>query len=423
MLRSMFSAVSGLRGHQSMLDVIGNNLANVNTVGYKGSSTIFQDLLSQQLRGAGAPTALNAGTNPSQVGIGVRLGAITQSFTQGAAQLTNRATDISIQGDGFFVTRSGGEFLYTRLGSFSFDQTGNLATPDGGVVQGWMAVNGVINTNQGVTDIRLPLGQIIEPVETGSIKIGGNLPSDAAAGTSITTSIDVYDTQGTAIPVTFTFTKSATANEWTVSATAPNAGGVATAIDEYDPPVTLAFDPATGMPTSALPAIDRATLATSLGRTFTAGTIAVDGGTATDPDALRQFAGSNTLAAIDQDGRAMGFLRSFTIGGDGRITGVFSNGTTQALGQIALASFNNPTGLEKAGDSTYRATINSGLANIGISGEGGRGTMLGGTLEMSNVDVANEFTNLIVAQRGFQANSRVITSSDELLQDLVNMKR
>lgn len=423
MLRSMFSAVSGLRGHQSMLDVIGNNLANVNTVGYKGSQTIFQDLLSQQLRGAGAPTGMRAGTNPAQVGIGVRLGAITQTFTQGAAQLTNRATDISLQGDGFFVTRSGGEFLYTRLGSFSFDEMGNLASPEGGIVQGWMATNGVLNTNANIGDVRLPLGQIIEPVQTSELTIGGNLPSDAATGTVVNTSIDIYDAQGTEIPVTFTFTKTATADEWTVAATAPDSAGVTTPIAEYNPPVTATFNPTTGMLTAALPGIDRTTLGTALTRTFTAGTININTGSATDPDSLRQFAGTNSMAAYNQDGNAMGFLRSFTIGADGKVAGVFSNGTTQILGQIALASFNNPAGLEKSGDSTYRATINSGLANVGLAGEGGRGTMLGGTLEMSNVDVANEFSNLIVAQRGFQANSRVITASDELLQDLVNMKR
>lgn len=423
MLRSMFSAVSGLRGHQSMLDVIGNNLANVNTVGYKGSSVIFQDLLSQQLRGAGAGTALRAGTNPAQVGIGVRLGAITQTFTQGAAQLTNRATDISIQGDGFFTLRTGGEFLYTRLGSFSFDDLGRLSTPEGGILQGWMATNGVLNTNAPVGDLRLPLGQIIEPVQTSTLRLGGNLPSDAATGTAVTTSIDVHDTQGTAIPMTFTFTKTATANEWTVAVTAPDSAGVATPVDEYDPPVTLTFNPSTGFPTAPLPTIDRTQLGTDLGRTFDAGTITIDAGAATDPDALRQFAGSNSVAAISQDGNAMGFLRSFTIGADGSIVGVFSNGTTQILGQLSLTTFNNPAGLDKAGDSTYRATINSGLPNTGMPGDGGRGTLLGGTLEMSNIDVANEFTNLIVAQRGFQANSRVITSSDELLQDVISMKR
>ncbi|MCZ7527713.1 MAG: flagellar hook protein FlgE [Acidimicrobiia bacterium] len=423
MLRSMFAGVSGLRGHQAMMDVIGNNISNVNTAGYKGGQVIFQDLLSQVLRGAGAPDATNGlgGTNPSQVGLGVRLGSVITSFSQGASQLTGRATDLSILGDGFFVLKNGGQTLYTRLGAFDFDTDGRLVTADGAITQGWLAANGVINTNAPVTDLQMPLGQTMPPVQTTSLSIGGNIPADAAVGTAITTSITTYDANGKAVPFTFTFTKTA-ADTWSVGLTAPDAGGTPQTIPGF--PQVLTFNPTTGLPTAGLTAVTlNAALNTLLGTNFTAGTIAIDLGSAGDPDALLQFAGSNSMAALTQDGAAIGFLRSFSIGSDGVVTGVFSNGRTQPIGQIALATFTNPAGLEKSGSSSYTQSVNSGLPSVGSAGGGGRGTLSGGTLEMSNVDLAQEFTNLIVAQRGFQANSRVITSSDELLQDLVNLKR
>ncbi len=421
MLRSMFAGVSGLRAHQTMMDVIGNNIANVNTAGYKSSQIVFQDLLSQMLRGAGAPQASVGGTNPAQIGLGVRTGAISTSFSQGATQLTGRATDLSIRGDGFFVTTRAGETRYTRLGNFTFDTDGRLVSPDGGIVQGWMAVNGAINTNAPIGELRMPLGQVMPPVQTSSLRLGGNLPADAAVGASLTTSIEVYDQQGTAIPVTFTFTKSA-ADTWDVTATVPDPVVGNPPIDVYPPGTQIVFDPTTGNPVAPLPPLPAAAITT--GSWSNPGhTIAVDLGTTGSPDALVQFAGGNSVAALGQDGAALGYLQSFAISERGEISGVFSNGLTRSLGLIALATFNNPEGLEKAGDSSYRVTVNSGLPQVGTAATGGRGLMAGGTLEMSNVDLAQEFTNLIIAQRGFQANSRVITTSDELLQDLVNLKR
>jgi flagellar hook protein FlgE len=414
MLRSMFSGVSGLRTHQVMMDVIGNNIANVNTAGYKSGSVVFQDLLSQLLRGAGGPVPGLGGTNPAQVGLGVRLAGITTSFGQGALQLTGRSTDMAIQGDGFFVTELGGQQLYTRAGAFSFDTEGKLVTADGAVAQGWAADPlGNIDKNQPLTDLKMPLGQTLAPVQTQNLKLGGNLPADAAVGATVTSSIKVYDAQGTQISVTFQFTKTA-ADQWSVQAESPDATGT---LQPVGAPAALAFDPDTG----ALTAPPGYTI-TPPG-VWDANGIAIDFGTAAAPDALSQFSGTTSVAALSQDGSALGTLQSFSIGQDGVVTGVFSNGRTQAIGQLALASFNNPAGLEKAGGAAFRATANSGLAQIGSAGSGGRGLISGGMLEMSNVDLAQEFTNLIVAQRGFQANSRVITASDELLQDLVNLKR
>jgi flagellar hook protein FlgE len=432
MLRSMFSGVSGLRSHQTMMDVIGNNIANVNTVGYKASSVVFQDLLSQALRGAGAPTAGangNGGTNPSQVGLGVRVGGVTTNFTQGAAQLTGRSTDLSISGDGFFVVRQQGQTLYTRAGSMSFDALGRLTTSDGAVLQGWTAdASGAINTNVTVGDISMPLGQSITPSVTKAVALGGNLPSDApissdgsVPGSKVVTSITVYDEAGAARDVTFTFIHTA-ADEWEVTATMP-------ALDD-GAPVEVGSETITWDPSETPPQfdvldfeLDFSSIAAGDEVGAFGGEIAVSLGTPGDPEAMSQYAGESSLAALSQDGSAMGSLQSFTIGQDGIVTGVFSNGRTRAIGQIALANFANPVGLEKTGSSSYRETVNSGLAAIGTAGTAGRGSLAGATLEMSNVDLAQEFTNLIVAQRGFQANSRVITASDELLQDLVNLKR
>src|SRR5947207_5837217 len=225
MLRSMFSGVSGLRSHQTMMDVIGNNIANVNTVGYKSASVVFQDLLSQTIRGAGVPDGAadgSGGTNPAQVGLGVTIAGISNNFTQGASQLTGRSTDRSIQGDGFFVVRNGGQQLFTRAGSLNFDALGRLVTADGSVLQGWAAdASGTINANAAVGDLSMPLGQSTAPTVTGNVRLGGNLPADAAVGTSIVTSLTVYDVQGSPIDTTFTFAKTA-ADPWTVTATMPD---------------------------------------------------------------------------------------------------------------------------------------------------------------------------------------------------------
>ena len=417
MLRSMYAGVSGLRSHQTMMDVIGNNIANVNTTGFKASTVTFQDTLSQMIGGAGAPQNSTGGTNPSQVGLGVRVSAISTNFSQGASQLTGRTTDLAIQGDGMFMARNGTETLFTRQGAFSFDTSGRLVTAQGAVIQGWAAgTDGRIDTNSPVGDLTLPVGQLLPPKQSSIAHLGGNLPADAADGTKIVSSINVFDAQGTKFPVSLTFTKTAT-DSWDVQATTPDAADPDNPYVLYSDSMT--FDPATGWPDSG----------TSITMSFPGGVgqwngqdIEVDLGTGA-AGGLQQFSGANSVSFDSQDGSAVGFLRSFSISPQGVLTGVFSNGETRAVGQIGIANFNNPQGLEKVGDSLYRVSVNSGLPQVGTAGDGGRGALAGGMLEMSNVDLAQEFTNLIVAQRGFQANSRIITASDELLQDLVNLKR
>jgi flagellar hook protein FlgE len=422
MLRSMYSAIAGLRAHQTKLDVTGNNISNVNTVGFKGSQTVFEDTLSQVLRNGSAPTQDTAGTNPAQVGLGVKLAGVTTNFSQGAAQNTGRSTDFMINGDGFFVTQNGNQQLYTRAGSFDFDGSGKLVTPDGGVLQGWTAVNGVVNTNGPIGPLSVPYGESLAPVATTSGKVEGNLDSEARVTTpptAIQTQIEMYDPQGNSQAINYTYTRTATGWDMQISnATGPltftDANG-APLVDGAGNPMTtkqLAFDTAGNLS----PATD-ATL------NFDPGVPGWSAPVTLDMSKLTQYGGKTTVTATEQDGSAMGTLQSFALSNDGTITGVYSNGLRQSIGQLALATFSNPGGLAKAGNSSYAPGDNSGVALIGVAGTGGRGSLSAGALEMSNVDLAEEFTNLIVAQRGFQANSRVITTSDQVLQELVNLKQ
>ena len=397
MLRSLFSGISGLRAHQQMMDVTGNNIANVNTTGYKSSQTVFQDTLSQMVNAAGAPQNSAGGTNPAQVGLGVRLASITANFGQGAAQTTGRSSDMMIQGDGFFIAKSGGESLYTRAGSFSFDANGSLTTPNGQIIQGWSAnADGEVNTAGAPADIKLPIGVSLSPEATKNITLTGNFSNEAVIGSKKEIPIKVYDDSGAATSVIATFEKTS-ATAWSVSMP----GGTPQTINFTNGKAVGDPDPGTGEDT---------------------GKITVDGFTVDIHD-LTQFSGNTEARVSNSDGSGAGVLSSYTVSNTGQIVGVFSNGLKQSLGQVALANFNNVNGLEKIGDSMFRSTVNSGLAQVGAAGSAGLGLITSGALEMSNVDLAQEFTNLVIAQRGFQANSRIITTSDEILQELVNLKR
>lgn len=419
MLRSLFSAISGLQAHQTKMDVVGNNIANVNTVGYKSQTTVFEDTLSQILRNGSAPTETTAGTNPAQVGLGVKVGDITTNFSQGSTQSTGRSTDFMISGDGFFITQAGNEQLYTRAGSFDVDSTGRLVTPDGAILQGWEATDGVVNTNGPVGPLTIPFGSTVPPQATTASTIQGNLDSTSASGTAVQTNVTMYDAAGTAHSLSYTLTKDAGTGAWDMKivnadGTPVNftdaSGGAASSGAQ-----TLNFD-ASGALTSPSPA----TLYFDPGVTGWPAPVSID------LSKLTQYGGETTAQAqkpVTGAGAAMGSLQSFSLGNDGTITGVYSNQERRTIGTLALATFANPGGLTKAGNSSYRVGDNSGDPQVGIAGTGGRGTLTAGALEMSNVDLSQEFTGLIIAQRGFQANSKVITTSDQILNDLVNMKQ
>lgn len=408
----MYAAVSGLRAHQTMMDVVGNNIANVNTNGFKKSNVVFQDILSQTLNGASAPTAGVGGTNAAQIGLGVQVNNIAQNFLQGALQNTGRDLDLSIQGDGFFALEQDGQQLYGRAGSFFVDSAGNLVGGGGGYVQGWTAdPSGKINNTGPTGRIRIPAGEQVAPVVTSLVNLGGNLPADAETGDTHFSSLNVYDAQGAAVELNITFTKTGL-NEWDLAATYGDANTPVALTDN-----TLQFNGAgrivtpadfdANIPAGSIPGL---------------GAIALTLG-GDNPGEVTQLATLGSIAAVTQDGSTTGTLAGLTVGQDGVITGSYSNGQVKALAQVAIASFANPEGLERVTGTMFIQSVNSGLAQLGGASAGGRGVIAPGTLEMSNVDLAEEFTNLIRTQRGFQANSRVITTSDEMLQEIVNLKR
>jgi flagellar hook protein FlgE len=407
MLRSLFTGISGLKAHQTMMDVVGNNIANVNTAGFKSSQTVFEDTLSEMVRASGAPQGMTGGVNPAQVGLGVRLAGVLTNFAQGATQSTGRATDMMIQGDGFFVVNQGGENLYTRSGSFSFDRDGHLVTNSGAFVQGWTAdASGTVSAAGSVGPITLSSGMVQAPKSTATAGMGGNLPPGTAAGDAIVKKDTWFDTNGNPHDVQYTYTRQASTtagqDDWKLDV----------AIDGAATPsasTTVSFDAATG----ALKAPGSGTLTVPLAGTAVS----------LDLSKLKGYGGENTLTVDSQDGHAMGTLQAFSISSDGTLLGSFSNGVKEPLARIAIANFNNPGGLEKAGGTAFRASVNSGNPDVGGPGSAGRGVLVNNALEMSNVDLANEFTGLIVAQRGFQANTKVITTSDEILDQLVNLKR
>ncbi|MCS7235343.1 MAG: flagellar hook protein FlgE [Armatimonadota bacterium] len=424
MLRSLFAGVSGLRNHQVRMDVIGNNIANVNTVGFKASRVNFAEALSQTIQGAQAPSEARGGMNAMQVGLGVQVGSIDTLFTQGNLQYTGNLTDLAIQGDGFLVVGDGLRRFYTRDGAVVMDAEGNLVHASSGLrLMGWPAdATGAVDTAGPLAPLTIPVGTQIPPRATALAALTGNLDAGApvydpddptTASGRWTTTLTVYDALGNPTQLRLVFTKQG-ANEWQWELY----------YGEEDSPVesgTLSFaDPDNpgrlSDPTGPVEVtVPLSSLAPDLGAPDL--TFEISFG------AITQYASPSTVALQSQDGYASGSLESFAIDGNGVITGLYSNGRTQVIGQVALALFTNPGGLLKVGSNLYAESSNSGPAAVGAAGTGGRGTLTAGALEMSNVDLAQEFTNMITAQRGFQANARVITTSDELLQELLSLRR
>ena len=401
-LSSMNSGVSGLQAESDALGIVGDNIANVNTVGFKASSVHFEDTLSQTLQSAGLAQSYKAGTNPSQIGLGVRVADISTNLTQGSQQSTGSNLDTMVSGDGYFVTKIGSETLYTRNGSMHFDAQGRLATADGGIVQGWTAKGGTVNTGLTPGTINFSSTAVAPATVTKNAAITGNLPSDTSKEVAFSRDITVYSADGTPKTLSVSFAPVAgvpstvSTGQWTYSAD-----------DGSGTPITGTLSTAGG----------KVTQTTDAGSSDSVDGIKVDFG------GLTGFAALNTTSIASQDGNRAGTLLSYTMGGDGTLTGTFSNGDTVPIARLALATFTNPAGLEKAGGTTLTESINSGTAKLGVAGTDGFGSITAGALEASNVDLSQEFTNLIVAQRGFQANARIITTSDQILQELMQLKQ
>ncbi|WP_213951233.1 MULTISPECIES: flagellar hook protein FlgE [Tepidanaerobacter] len=415
MMRSMFSGVTGLRNHQVKMDVIGNNIANVNTVGFKKSRVIFQDTLSQTMQGASSPQGNRGGTNPMQVGLGMQIASIDTIHSPSSAEYTGNMTDMSIEGEGYFILGDGAQTYFTRAGNFGFDANGNLINTASGLkVMGWQdAEKHEVPQDKSpgsITSIEIRKGMMIPASATSEVKFAKNLNAETAANESYTLPFKVYDSLGSGHTLNIKFAKTATANEWSYEIT--SADSALTGLQNNTG--TLSFD-VNGK------YIPPANAQNPL--TITLNNVAADISIDIDFSGMTQYAKETTADLSYQNGYPAGTLTDITTDASGVITGIFDNGYSKQLAQVAIANFDNPGGLIKAGQNMYSISNNSGEPQIGESGTGGRGAISPGYLEMSNVDLSEEFTQMIITQRGFQANSRIITTSDEMLQELVNLKR
>jgi len=403
--------LSGLTASSTALSAIANNLANLNTVGYKQTRATFRDLFYQTVGSTGAG-------DPLQVGAGAAVGSMDTNFTGGNIETSGVPTDVAITDDGFFVVQKNGAYEYTRAGNFSVDNDGWLVTEDGYQVMGYPSVNGAIDTTAGLAPLQLGKGQINPPTATSYLQMTANLDAGASVGDNYSTSVTVYDSLGATHVLTYKFDKT-DANTWNYSVTLPGADtGAAT--PNILKTGTLTFD---GNGQLTAPAADVTGIAIS-GLSNGAADMSLDWHLYGDNGnaMLTQMAAPSDAASSYQDGFASGSLLDFSIAPDGTIAGSFTNGI-KTLGQIALANFQNVQGLQRLGRNGFGATLASGQAAIGTPGNGGRGTLSGGALELSNVDIATEFARLITAERAFQANARTITTFDEITQETINLKR
>lgn len=415
MMRSLFSGVSGLRAHQARMDVIGNNISNVNTVGYKASRATFQEIFSETIKGAGAPEGGRGGTNPQQIGLGISLASIDTFHVRGSIERTDNPLDLAIEGNGFFVVSDGTAPKFTRAGNFFRDTEGNLVNGNGMKVMGWMAdENGNIDTSMEPTSIQIPKDLQMAAKATENITIVGNLDADTS-GVTVPFETVVYDELGRANKLTFQFNRTG-ADTWEIVNNGTSGQVRITQPDGTVTDINLASSPNITFTSGKLTTPASGTFTIQAG-----GPISKD--IVVDISRLTQYASESGVDPLEVDGYPVGDLETFSFDASGVATGVFTNGKTKVLARIALANFNNPAGLQKVGNNLYIQTPNSGQPSIGIAGDSGRGTINPGSLEMSNVDISKEFTDMIITQRGFQANSRIITVADEMLQELVNLKR
>jgi flagellar hook protein FlgE len=418
MFTSFSTALSALSACTTAVDVVGNNLANLNTPGYKASVVSFRDLVTQ---------SVGSGLGETQVGFGTGRPFTVRQFSQGATQSSTGVLDAAIQGDGFFMLRdSQGSLLYTRAGTFQTDATGTLKTLSGETVQGWTEdANGVVDPNAPIGDIRVPVGTLKPPVVTTKFSVNANLNAAAAVGSpegKLATPIEVIDSLGTSHVLTITFTKSG-ANSWDYSVTIPGAD-----VGDANPTVELAqgnmtFD-ANGKlltPDPTAPAVD----VNITGLADGAADQPMKWNLYDEVGAARftQFSQPCAVSSNDQDGSAPASLTRVGIADGGLILAQYSNGQQRVVGRLAMASIRNPESLIAMGNNNFQASARTALPAVGLAETGGRGKILGGSIEASTVDIAKEFTNLIVYQRGYQANARVVTAADEISQETINLKR
>ncbi len=403
-------ALTGLQSDSTALNTIGNNLANLNSTAYKGQTTTFEDLFYQQIGTDGS-------NDPVQVGVGTKVSGTSTSFAQGTISTTANSTDLALSGNGFFVVQQAGVQSLTRAGDFQLDASGNLTTIDGASVMGFPAVNGVAGQSTVLTPLAIPIGETESAQATTNVAVSMNLNSSAATGSTFSSPVTVYDTLGDSHVATVTYTK-ASDTSWTYAVTLPSGDSTGTALNSTG---TLTFD-STGTlvsPTSNVAAVTfpgmsdgSSDMSFSLNLYNAAGVPTVG-----------QSSSANNVSASSQDGYASGSYESFAVDSDGIVTASFSNSHSTVVGQVAVASVTNVEGLTRTGSNNFQTSIASGTAVIGVAGTGGRATIEDDALEQSNIDISTEFSNLIVAQRAFEANSKTVTTFDTVTQDAIGMIR
>ncbi len=411
MLTSFSTALSALDASSTAIDVVGNNLANLNTTGYKANVVSFEDLMSETLG------------NGTQVGVGVGTPITEAIFSQGAIQTSSGPLDAAIQGDGFFiVTTATGATEYTRAGNFQVDASGDLITPTGEKVQGWVQTNGVLNTNAPIGNLTIPVGTLTAPVATTTTSLSLNLNASASAGPppdTFSTSVQVFDSLGVAHTVTFTFTKTATANQWQYSMSFPNGDLTAPGT-----PVTgnITFDSSGNLTSPAITDPPITLNATGLGDGAADMNITWNFYNGTTP-LLTQYSQPSATSAQTQNGSPSAGLSNVRLGDGGQILAEYSDGTQVVVGQLAMASIENPQSMLSVGDNDFSLSAKTAAPSVGLPGTGGRGTVVGGSVESSTVDIATEFTNLIVFQRAYEASAKVITTADQISQATIALKQ
>ena len=409
MIGSLFAGISGLNANSTAMTVIGDNIANVNTTAYKSNRSSFANVLSQSLGGS-----LSSG-----IGRGVEFWGTSPLWTQGSLENTGSPTDLAINGKGFFIVQddSGANF-YTRAGQFHLDQAGDMVNPDGYLVQGYeIDPNGNLGN---LTTISIPGERISPPSATTEFSFDINLDSRTPATGTYSTSQSVFDSLGNAIPLTLTFTKQPAAQTWTVAASVPAPNGPVTINGGASVPLT--FDSTGNLTAPAADGSISITLANGAASPLSITWDLYDASGALHGD-VTGYASASATTFQYQDGYTSGVLRGISVDENGVVTAAYSNGQLTPTYQIALADFPSYDGLSKMGQNLYAESLDSGQPMPGVAGNGRLGNITPSAIEMSNIDLAQEFVKMITTQRAFQANSRVITTSDEILSELINIKR
>ncbi len=403
--------LSGLAASSDSLNVIANNLSNLNTDGYKNQSLNFADVFNQM-------QGVSGNGDPIQIGSGVHVSGQTSNFTNGTVSSTGISSNMALQGNGFFVVNANGQQSFTRDGDFTVNSSGQLCTPQGQLVLGYPAVDGVVSTTAALAPINVNQASNIPAVATSNFQLDANLDASAAVGDTFSTPITVYDSLGTSHVMTVQFTNTAP-NTWgySISLPAADTGGTGTSTTLATGTLNFSSSGQLTAPASPITGISIPNLADGAAPMTLSWDLTGSGGTPT----LTQQDASSAATATSQNGYGVGTLTGYSVLADGTVQGQFSNNQTMSLGQVAVASFANVQGLTQLGSNDYQATFASGTAVIGQAGAGGNGSITGGAVEESNVDLSTEFANMIVAQQGYEANAKVLTTMDQVSQATIQL--